>query len=96
MLTLEADFAFSGERMTRVLDAIAALRRCPGTIVMDNGPEMVSLATLAEAQGNLAAWRERYNTTRPHKALGWETPREFARSFSIARDKQTRHLSSVA
>jgi transposase InsO family protein len=52
-------------------------------------------ATLAEAQGILAAWRERYNTTRPHKALGWKTRREFARSFSIARDKQPRHLSSV-
>jgi putative transposase len=32
--------------MTRVLDAIAALRGYPQTIVMDNGPEMVSLAML--------------------------------------------------
>ena len=35
-LALEADFAFSGERMTRVLDTIAALRGYPHTIVMDN------------------------------------------------------------
>jgi putative transposase len=45
-LALEADFAFSGERMTRVLDAIAEMRGYPKTIVMDNGPEMVSLAML--------------------------------------------------
>ena len=40
-LALEADFAFSGERMTRVLDTIAAIRGYPETIVMENGPEMV-------------------------------------------------------
>jgi putative transposase len=45
-LALEADFAFSGVRMTRVLDAVAALRGYPKTIVLDNGPEMVSLAML--------------------------------------------------
>jgi putative transposase len=45
-LALEADFAFSGERMARVLDAIGELRGYPETIVMDNGPEMCSLAIL--------------------------------------------------
>jgi putative transposase len=45
-LALEADFAFSGERMTRVLDVIAELRGYPKTIVLDNGPEMCSLAML--------------------------------------------------
>ena len=45
-LALEADFAFSGERMTRVLDAIAELRGYPEVIVLDNGPEMCSLAML--------------------------------------------------
>ena len=45
-LALESDFAFSGERMTRVLDAIAELRGFPKTIVLDNGPEMCSLAML--------------------------------------------------
>ena len=45
-LALEGDFAFSGERMTRVLDAIADLRGYPKTIVLDNGPEMCSLAML--------------------------------------------------
>ena len=45
-LVLKADFAFSGQRVTRELDAAAALRGYPETIVMDNGPEMVSLAML--------------------------------------------------
>src|SRR5579884_1852531 len=108
--------------MTRVLDAIAELRGYPKVIVMDNGPEMCSLAmlcwavdrrvrfhhigpgkpiqnafiesfngrlcdeclnehdfqTLFEARRILAEWREAYNTKRPHKALGWKTPEEFA------------------
>jgi putative transposase len=45
-LALKADFAFSRERMTRVLDAIAELRGYPMMIVLDNGPEMCSLAML--------------------------------------------------
>jgi putative transposase len=45
-LALEADFAFSGVRMTRVLDAVAGVRGYPKKIVMDNGPEMISLAML--------------------------------------------------
>jgi len=139
-LALEADFAFSGERMTRVLDAIAALRGYPETIVMDNGPEMISLAmlrwavdrgvrlhhiapgkpiqnafiesfngrlrdeclnehdfaTLADVRQVLGDWRERYNVERPHKALDWKTPEEFARSFATTHNTKSRHLSSVA
>ena len=139
-LALEADFAFSGERMTRVLDTIAAIRGYPGTIVMDNGPEMVSLAmlrwavdrgvrlhhiapgkpiqnafiesfngrlrdeclnehdfaTFADVRQILNSWRDRYNTARPHKALGWRTPEEFASSFAISQTIKNRHLSSAA
>ena len=32
---------------------------------------------LADAQGKIAAWREDYNTERPHSSLGYQTPREF-------------------
>jgi putative transposase len=49
-LALEVDFALSGERMTRVLDDIALSRGYPKTIVLDNGPEMRSLAMLGWAQ----------------------------------------------
>lgn len=137
-LALEADFAFSGIRMTRVLDAIATARGYPETIVLDNGPEMISLAMLRWAADRgvrlhhiapgkpiqnafcesfngrlrdeclneydfisldhvhetLGQWRERYNRERPHKALGWRTPEEFANSFTTT--TKTLRLSSVA
>jgi len=40
--------------------------------------------------------RPNYNAKRPHKALGWRPPEEFARQFSITEDNETLHLSSVA
>jgi putative transposase len=139
-LALEADFAFSGGRMTRVLDAIASLRGFPETIVMDNGPEMTSLAMprwavdrgvrlhhiapgkpiqnafiesfngrlrdeclneydfarLGDVRQILSGWRDRYNTTRPHKSLGWKTPEAFAGAFAISKSTKNHHLSSVA
>ena len=33
---------------------------------------------LADAQGKIAAWREDYNTQRPHSSLRYQTPRKFA------------------
>jgi len=137
-LALEADFAFSGVRMTRVLDAVAALRGYPKTIVLDNGPEMVSLAmlrwaadrgvrlhhiapgkpiqnafcesfngrlrdeclneydfvSLAHVHEVLGEWRQRYNRERPHKALGWQTPEEFANTLPTT--TKTLRLSSAA
>jgi putative transposase len=45
-LAIEADFSLSGARMTRVLDAIGNVRGFPKTIVLDNGPEMTSIAML--------------------------------------------------
>ena len=126
---LEADFAFSSQRITCTLDAIAELRGYPKTIVMDNGPEMVSLAmlrwavdrqvrlhhiapgkpvqnafiesfngrlrdeclnendftSLVEVRDILGVWRTQYNAQRPHKALDWKTPEEFARIFATNR-----------
>ncbi len=35
--------------------------------------------SLADAQRKIKAWREYYNQARPHSALGWTTPAEFAR-----------------
>ena len=37
-------------------------------------------SSLAEARIMLAAWRQDYNTARPHSRLGWLTPSEFART----------------
>ncbi len=30
--------------------------------------------TLEEVRAAMEAWLVRYNTTRPHQALGWQTP----------------------
>ncbi len=35
--------------------------------------------SLADAQAKIGAWRRDYNESRPHSALGWATPAEFAR-----------------
>jgi putative transposase len=36
-------------------------------------------AVMPSAQRKIKAWREYYNEARPHSALGWTTPAEFAR-----------------
>ncbi len=36
---------------------------------------------LAQARSVIEAWREDYNTYRPHSALGYKTPKEFANQF---------------
>lgn len=35
--------------------------------------------SLAEAQAKIEAWRQDYNDSRPHSALEWATPADFAR-----------------
>jgi putative transposase len=35
--------------------------------------------SLSDAKGKIEAWRTYYNESRPHSALDWETPAEFAR-----------------
>ena len=34
--------------------------------------------SLADAKSKIEAWRRHYNESRPHTALGWLTPQEFA------------------
>ncbi len=36
--------------------------------------------SLDDAKAKIAAWRTDYNENRPHSALGWSTPADFARS----------------
>jgi putative transposase len=40
--------------------------------------------SLADAQRKNEAWRQYYNETRPHSALGWATPAEFARRARLS------------
>jgi len=42
--------------------------------------------TLTEAKENIEAWRQEYNETRPHRALGERTPNEFAKGIAASRD----------
>ena len=58
---------------------------------VDNTPKDRIVARLV-----LAEWRNEFNTKRPHKALGWQTPEEFSRSFSTTQNYESLHLSSVA
>ncbi len=136
-LAVEADFGFSGQRMGYTLDAIGSLRGLPDVIVLDNGPEMTSLAmlrwsqehhvrlhhiapgkpiqnayiesfngklrdeclnehdfiSLEHARSVIATWRTQYNRERPHKALAWRTPEEYAAVLATTTSTETLHLS---
>lgn len=39
-------------------------------------------ATLAEARQVIELWRVEYNTERPHRGLGQQTPMEYAASWT--------------
>jgi hypothetical protein len=38
---------------------------------------------IQEARRRAECWRQDYDETRPHSSLGYRTPKEFARTFSI-------------
>jgi putative transposase len=42
--------------------------------------------TLAEAKESIESWRQEYNESRPHRALGEKTPNEFAKGIAASRD----------
>jgi putative transposase len=39
--------------------------------------------SLADARSKIEAWRRHYNESRPHTALGWRTPQEFALAAAL-------------
>jgi putative transposase len=41
--------------------------------------------SLDDAKAKIEAWRRDYNETRPHSALNWMSPNEFARSSPASR-----------
>lgn len=45
-----------------------------------------SFTTLGEAKQVIEAWRQEYNGSRPHGALGERTPNEFACEFAASRE----------
>ena len=45
-----------------------------------------------EAREIVENWRVEYNERRPHSALGWQTPSEFARAASVGRATPSLHL----
>jgi transposase InsO family protein len=78
-----------------VLDRLVAERgRPPRFIRCDNGPEQTAKArhdellaveafsTLLEAQAPVEDWRIEYNTLRPHSALGYLTPTDYAKAWT--------------
>lgn len=52
--------------------------------------------SLNHARVTLAAWRKDYNTERPHSRLGWQTPAEFAQTFTLQRGLTLRNTQSSA
>ena len=42
--------------------------------------------SLADARAKIEAWRRDYNESRPHTALGWLTPAEYAASVGVDPD----------
>ena len=48
------------------------------------------------ARATLEAWRNDYNTERPHSRLGWQTPAEFAQTFTPQRGLTLRNPQSSA
>lgn len=44
--------------------------------------------SLADARSKIAAWRAFYNEERPHSALEWKTPEEFAREYGSQANSQ--------
>ena len=50
-------------------------------------------SSLNQARSQLANWREDYNTSRPHSALGWKTPTEYATTLHPRRALELRNTN---
>ncbi len=73
-LTLVADTSLSGRRVVRELDAIAARRGYPLSVVSDNGTELTSSAVRAWSQDRKVGWH--------YIAPGKPTQNAFVESFN--------------
>ena len=52
--------------------------------------------SLAQARVTIALWRADYNTARPHSQISWQTPDEFARTFTPRRSLALRYANGSA
>jgi putative transposase len=50
-------------------------------------------SSLEQACAVIAGWREQYNRERPHKALAWRTPEEYAATLATTTKPESLHLS---
>ncbi len=64
----------TGQRSARVIESFNGRLR-------DECLNTHHFRTLVEARSVIEAWREEYNTARPHSSLGQRTPAEFAAQF---------------
>jgi len=55
-IEIAADYGFSGERVTRILDILSVSRKFPDTIMSDNGPEFQSKAVIRWIARNRVNW----------------------------------------
>jgi putative transposase len=53
-------------------------------------------SALSRARAMLTLWRADYNGSRPHSQLGWQTPAEFASTFTPRRALALRNAKSFA
>lgn len=52
--------------------------------------------SLAQARLTTALWRTDYNTARPHSQIAWQTPDEFAKTFTPRRSLALSYANSSA
>ncbi len=53
-------------------------------------------SSMVHARAVLQAWRNDYNTNRPHLRIGWLTPVQYARNFNPRREQALRSVRSSA
>ena len=52
--------------------------------------------SLADAQRKIEAWRQYYNEARPHSALAWSTPAEYARRARLSAESAVASESEIS
>lgn len=95
-LAIDVGQSLKGEDVVDSLNRICAVRGLPKTIKADNArvesfngrlrQECLNanwFLSLDDAKAKIGAWRTYYNESRPHSALDWLTPAEFARRCGL-------------